>query len=127
MIKIGLFYRTIEIANRLIILISLQINPILITKFHIGYVIELKNSQVVNSNNQNYQSILILILLQKNSIENRINFSLGNANNETYERSPIVKQIIRCRYPSDIRDYARYKQPTVSFTLDIFIDLFAPS
>ena len=28
------------------------------------------------SNNQKYQSILILILLQKNPIENRINFSL---------------------------------------------------
>ena len=49
---------------------------------------------------------------------------LTNANNETYEWPPIVKQIIRCRYPSDIRDYVRYKQPTVSFTLDIFIDLF---
>ena len=35
-IKIGLFFRTIEIANRLIILIVLQNNPILITKFHIG-------------------------------------------------------------------------------------------
>ena len=31
------------------------------------------------SNNQNYQSILILILLQKNPIENRINFSLSSS------------------------------------------------
>ena len=29
-------------------------------------------------NNQDYQSILILIMVQKNPIENRINFSLGN-------------------------------------------------
>jgi hypothetical protein len=50
---------------------------------------------------------------------------LTKKNSETYEWPPIVKQIIRCRYPSDIRDYVCYKQATVSFTLDSFIDLFA--
>ena len=62
-IKIGFIWRKIQIINLLVISIVLQMNPILMTKFHIRSGIELKNSSVVINNNQNNQSILILILL----------------------------------------------------------------
>jgi hypothetical protein len=87
------------------------------TKQNEGNVLE--NNDDVQSRRELYKELYQLVLAK------RKHKRLTNKNNETYEWPPIVKQIIRCRYPSDIRDYVCYKQPTVSFTLDSFIDLFA--
>ncbi|CAF4676172.1 unnamed protein product, partial [Rotaria sp. Silwood2] len=43
---------------------------------------------------------------------------------EVYELPPLIKQIIRCLYPSDIEDNNYSPKPDVVFTLQTFIDLF---
>ncbi len=43
---------------------------------------------------------------------------------ELYEVPPLIKQIIRCLYPSDIDDKKFLKEPDVIFTLQTFIELF---
>ena len=79
----------------------------------------LGNNDDVQSRRKLYKELYQLALVK------RKHKRLTNKNNEMYEWPPIVKQIIRYQYPSDIRDYVCYKQPTVSFTLNSFIDLFA--
>ena len=37
---------------------------------------------------------------------------------ETYEWPALIKQIIRCRFPSDIKNYDCYKRPGVVFSVD---------
>jgi hypothetical protein len=78
----------------------------------------LDNNDAVQSRRELYKELYQLVLVKRKQKR------LTNKNNETYEWPPIVKQIIRCRYPGDIRDYVCNKQVTVSFTLDSFIDLF---
>ena len=51
--------------------------PISIKKFYVPQAIRASYDEVMIKNNQYYQSILILIMVQKNLIKNRINFSLG--------------------------------------------------
>jgi hypothetical protein len=43
---------------------------------------------------------------------------------EVYELPPLVKQIIRCLYPSDIDDNKFLQKPDIIFTLQTFIELF---
>ncbi|CAF1349660.1 unnamed protein product [Adineta steineri] len=43
---------------------------------------------------------------------------------EVYELPPLVKQIIRCLYPSDIDDKTYLQKPDVIFTLKTFVELF---
>ena len=43
---------------------------------------------------------------------------------EIYELPPLVKQIIRCLYPSDIDDKNYLQKPDVIFTLHTFVELF---
>jgi hypothetical protein len=43
---------------------------------------------------------------------------------EIYGLSPLVKQIIRCLYPSDIDDKKVLEKPDVVFTLQTFVELF---
>ena len=63
----------------------------------------LDNNDDVQSRRELYKELCQLLLVK------RKHKRLTNKNNETYEWPPIVKQIIRCRYPSDIRDYVWYK------------------
>ncbi len=79
----------------------------------------LDNKDDVQSRHDLYKELYQLVLAKRKQK------GLTNKTSETYEWPAILKQIIRCRYPSDIRDYVCYKQSTVSFTLDTFIDLFA--
>jgi hypothetical protein len=46
-------------------------------------------------------------------------------NSVTYEWPPIIKQLIRCRYPGDIKDYVCYKN-AIQLSLQDFIDVFQP-
>jgi hypothetical protein len=62
--------------------------------------------------------------LYKIVYENRRKRGLTNARKETYEWPPLIKQIVRCRYPSSIRNYECYTKDTIIFTLDTFIDVF---
>ncbi|CAM4753105.1 unnamed protein product [Rotaria magnacalcarata] len=43
---------------------------------------------------------------------------------EIYELPPLVKQIIRCLYPSDIDDNNCLQKPDIVFNLKAFIELF---
>ena len=43
---------------------------------------------------------------------------------EVYELPSLVKQIIRCLYPSDIDDKNYLQKPDVIFTLKTFVELF---
>ena len=43
---------------------------------------------------------------------------------EVYELPSLVKQIIRCLYPSDIDDKTYLQKPDVTFTLKTFVELF---
>ena len=43
---------------------------------------------------------------------------------EIYELPPLVKQIIRCLYPSDIDEKQFLEKPDVVFTLQTFVELF---
>ncbi len=43
---------------------------------------------------------------------------------EVYDLPPLVKQIIRCLYPSDIDDKNRLQKPDIIFTLQTFVELF---
>ncbi|CAF3253120.1 unnamed protein product [Rotaria socialis] len=43
---------------------------------------------------------------------------------ETYELPPLIKQLIRCLYPSDIDDNNCSQKPDIVFTLRTFIELF---
>ncbi|CAF4275519.1 unnamed protein product, partial [Rotaria magnacalcarata] len=43
---------------------------------------------------------------------------------EIYELPPLVKQIIRCFYPSDIDDNNCLQKPDIVFNLKAFIELF---
>lgn len=43
---------------------------------------------------------------------------------EIYELPPLVKQIIRCVYPSDIDDKNYLQKPDVILTLHTFVELF---
>ncbi|CAF3181395.1 unnamed protein product [Rotaria socialis] len=43
---------------------------------------------------------------------------------EIYERPPLIKQLIRCLYPSDIDDNNCSQKPDIVFTLRTFIELF---
>ena len=43
---------------------------------------------------------------------------------ELYELPPLVKQITRCLYPSDIDDKKFLQKPDVIFTLQTFVELF---
>jgi len=43
---------------------------------------------------------------------------------EIYELPPLVKQIIRCLYPSDIDEKRFLEKPDVVFTLQTFVELF---
>jgi len=43
---------------------------------------------------------------------------------EIYGLPPLVKQIIRCLYPSDIDDKNFLEKPDVVFTLQTFVELF---
>ncbi|CAF1579784.1 unnamed protein product [Adineta ricciae] len=79
----------------------------------------LDNNNDIQCRRELYKDLYQLVLTKRKQKR------LTKKNNETYEWPPIIKQIIRCRYPGDIRDYACYKQVTVSFTLDSFIDLFS--
>ena len=49
---------------------------------------------------------------------------LKTKKNEVYEMPLLIKQIIRCLYPSDIEDNNYSLKPNVVFTLQTFIDLF---
>jgi hypothetical protein len=41
-----------------------------------------------------------------------------------YQWSPLVLQVIRCRYPSGIKNYENHREPDVVFTDESFVDLF---
>ncbi|CAF3183722.1 unnamed protein product [Rotaria socialis] len=43
---------------------------------------------------------------------------------EIYELPPLIKQLIRCLYPSDIDDNNCSQKPDIVFTLRTFIELF---
>ncbi|CAM4850033.1 unnamed protein product [Rotaria magnacalcarata] len=43
---------------------------------------------------------------------------------EIYELPPLIKQLIRCLYPSDIHDNNCSQKPDIVFTLRTFIELF---
>ena len=43
---------------------------------------------------------------------------------EVYELPPLVKQIIRCLYPSDVDDKGFLQKSDVVFTLQTFVELF---
>ena len=63
-----------------------------------------------------YHQFYVLVLHQRQ--QKKINF-------ETYEWAALIKQIIRCRFPSDIKNYNCYKRPdVVFFSVGTFIDLF---
>jgi hypothetical protein len=41
-----------------------------------------------------------------------------------YQWPPLILQVIRCRYPSGIKNYDNYREPDVVFTDESFVDLF---
>ena len=41
-----------------------------------------------------------------------------------YQWPPLLLQVIRCRYPSGIKNYDNHKEPDVVFTDESFVDLF---
>ncbi|UJR19115.1 hypothetical protein I4U23_022250 [Adineta vaga] len=43
---------------------------------------------------------------------------------EVYDLPPLIKQIVRCLYPSDIDEKIYSQKPDVTFTLQAFIELF---
>ncbi len=43
---------------------------------------------------------------------------------EVYQLPPLVKQIIRCLYPSDIDDKKLLQKPDIIFTQQTFVELF---
>ncbi|CAF1345378.1 unnamed protein product [Didymodactylos carnosus] len=43
---------------------------------------------------------------------------------ETYVWPPLIKQIIRCRHPSDVKNYECYQTPDIIFTVQSFIGVF---
>ena len=66
-----------------------------------------------------YHQLYVLVLRQRQ--EKR----LTSKTCETYEWPALIKQIIRCRFPSDIKNDDCYKRPDVVFSVETFIDLFA--
>ena len=74
---------------------------------------DVKNRLVV------YHQLYVLVLRQRQQKR------LTSKTYETYEWAALIKQIIRCRFPSDIKNYDCNKQPDVVFSVETFIDLFA--
>ena len=66
-----------------------------------------------------YHQLYVLVLRQRQQKR------LTSKAYKTYEWPALIKQIIRCTFPSDIKNYDCYKRPDVVFSLETFIDLFA--
>ncbi len=41
-----------------------------------------------------------------------------------YQWPPLLLQVIRCRYPSGVKNYENHREPDVVFTDESFVDLF---
>ncbi|CAF1489674.1 unnamed protein product [Adineta ricciae] len=41
-----------------------------------------------------------------------------------YQWPPLLLQVVRCRYPSGIKNYENYREPDVIFTDESFVDVF---
>lgn len=79
----------------------------------------LENAEDVENRHDLYHELYLLVL------RTRQKKKLTSNNYETYEWPALIKQIIRCKFPSDIKNYECYKKPDVVFSLETFIDLFA--
>jgi hypothetical protein len=79
----------------------------------------LESAEDVENRRDLYHELYVLVLRKRHQKQ------LTSKNYETYEWPALIKQIIRCRFPSDIKNYVCYKQPDVVFSIETFIDLFA--
>lgn len=46
------------------------------------------------------------------------------SNYSNYQWPPLILQVVRCRYPSGVKNYDNHKEPDVVFTDESFVDLF---
>ena len=79
----------------------------------------LESAEDVKNRHDVYHQLYVLVLRQRQQKR------LTSKAYETYEWPALIKQIIRCRFPSDIKNYDCYKRPDVVFSVETFIDLFA--
>ena len=79
----------------------------------------LESAEDVKNRHDVYHQLYVLVLLQRQQKR------LSSKTYETYEWLALIKQIIRCRFPSDIKNYDCYKPLGVVFSVETFIDLFA--
>ena len=79
----------------------------------------LESAENVKNRHDVYHQFYVLVLCQRQQKR------LTSKAYETYEWAALIKQIIRCRFPSDIKNYDCYKRPDVVFSVETFIDLFA--
>ena len=79
----------------------------------------LESAEDVKNRHDVYRQLYVLVLRQRQQKR------LTSKTYETYEWPALIKQIIRCRFPSDIKNYDYYKRPDIVFSVETFIDLFA--
>ena len=79
----------------------------------------LESAEDVKNRHDVYHQLYVLVLRQRQQKR------LTSKAYETYQWPALIKQIIRCRFPSDIKTYDCYKRPDVVFSVETFIDLFA--
>ena len=79
----------------------------------------LESAEDVKNRHDVYHQLYVLVLRQRQQKR------LTSKTYETYEWPALIKQIIRCRFPSDIKNYDCYKRPDAVFSVETFVDLFA--
>lgn len=69
----------------------------------------LESVEDVENRHNLYHELYVLVLRKRQQKK------LTSKNYETYEWPALIKQIIRCKFPSDIKNYDCYKQSDVVF------------
>ena len=74
----------------------------------------LESAEDVKNRHDVYHQLYVLVLRQRQQKR------LTSKAYETYEWSALIKQIIRCRFPLDIKNYDCYKRPDVVFSVETY-------